>query len=171
MWHYYPSKAQPSGPKVALLVEVCCYSASLRSCFSQTFPTKRARMALLVGMCIFVGSQPNGPRWHCWSGCCFLASSFSQPSGRSGTVGQASSRKVSPTTRANWHCWSRLAFSLTVFPANRAMVALLVGMCSFLVSQPNGPRWHCWSGFFFKDEPNQSGLLALLVEACFFFWL
>ena len=143
MWHYYPSKAQPSGPKVALLVEVCCYSASLRSCFSQTFPTKRAKMALLVGMCIFVGSQPNGPRWHCWSGYCFLTSSFLQPSGRSGTVGQASSRKMSPTTRANWRCWSRLAFSLAVFPANRAMGALLVGMCSFLVSQPNGPRWHC----------------------------
>ena len=56
-------------------------------------------------------------------------------------------------------------------PTKRAKMALLVGILlpRFFVSSTKRAQWHCWSGIFTKGEPNHSGQLALLVEACVFF--
>ena len=105
-------------------------------------PTKRAKVALLVGICCFLASfscslfvslylfPTKRAQGHCWSG--FLK------------------RKVNPTKRAQWHWWSGLASSLPpcfgeserhvnaslLSPPNQAgQVALLVR-----VSNQTGPR-------------------------------
>ena len=99
-WKFLTNPFQPSGCNGSV-----CKDSGIHECLSRKAslsksPTKRAMMALLVRL---RNSQPNGPRWHCWSGFvassplfrvhCLFPSTFSQPSGHRGTVGRDSSNE------------------------------------------------------------------------------